>query len=359
VPVYRDSEKIFAEEKEPQKYPISKEDLSLTKQFYEFLGDKVSLAKYECEVKVLIKAKESLEEAEKYYDFSEERSLFEPELILDRVFDYFGVKSKEFDEFKRLEDEIVHFKRIKFSSAEKYEEIKKIIEKVKSYPQKEDKIKQLKLDFEKDKDLDKYTSKVQEVENQYIKEANYEYNSKTVKIKYLANHYYLPVIVSETEKVDYLKHIINVDSEVKFIEQLEEYIAKPDNFFTQFDWWMFSKLDQILDEVYIPYYNPKENNIAKFKPDFVFWMQKDNRYLVLFVDPKGTSFADYQHKVDGYKRIFEGKVFSYNGQNISTRLRLYTNSIAQVGEDYRKYWFDNFEDFAKVLKSELEAKLDE
>ena len=70
---------------------------------------------------------------------------------------------------------------------------------------------------------------------------------------------------------------------------------------------MFSKLDQTLDEVHIPYYNPKENNMAKFKPDFIFWMQKGNEYVILFVDPKGTEHADGYRKIDGYSRIFETK----------------------------------------------------
>jgi len=347
VPVYRDSEKIFAEEKEPQKYPISKEDLSLTKQFYEFLGDKVSLAKYECEVKVLIKAKESLEEAEKYYDFSEERSLFEPELILDRVFDYFGVKSKEFDKFKKLEDEIVHFKKIRFNDGEKFDQILKKIQQVRNYEQKEGKIKQLRFDFEKHKNIEKYDKEKEKIDREYQKEVSFE----KLKIKYIQNHYYIPLVISESEKVDYLNHIINVDSEVRFIEQLEEYIARPDNFFSQFDWWMFSKLDQTLDEVYIPYYNPKENKIANFKPDFIFWMQKGNKYVILFVDPKGTEHADGYRKIDGYSKIFEtkegkeSKTFPFNGLNINTKLLLKPRrGIAEVLDNYKKYWFDNFGD---------------
>ena len=354
VPVYKDSERIFAEEKDPQKYSISQEDFDITSKFYEFLGDKIALAKYDCEVKVLKKAKESFSEQNKdrYYTLSkEETSLFEPELILERIFDYLGVKSKEFDKFKELENEIVHFKHIKFSG-EEFDKITHEIQKVKKYPEKEERLKQLKLEFEQDKDLDKYTFGVQITEKEFVKESRYEYNSKKISIKYLSNHYYLPVIVSETEKIDYLNHIINVESERKFIEELEEYLAKPDNVFSQFDWWMFSKLDQTLDEVLIPYYNPKENNIANFKPDFIFWVQKGRRYLILFVDPKGTSFAEYQHKVDGYKRIFANKKFSYNGYEISTNLLLYTDSIAKVGESYRKYWFDGFVNFADKILSD-------
>jgi len=342
IPVFKNSERIFAEEKDPLKYSISREDFDITSQFYEFLGDKVALAKYNCEVKFLKKAKDSFIEKERYYDFNERNSIFEPELILDRIFSYLGVKSKEFDKFKELENEIIHFKKVRFSDAEKYEEIKKKIDFIKQYP-------------EKKKELDESYGKVPP--NEYAKQlklfenaGEYKVNNQKIRIKYLANHYYLPVIISETEKIYYLNHIINIPSEVKFIEELEEYLAQPDNIFSRFDWWMFSKLDQTLDEVFIPYYNPSEpEKMSYFKPDFIFWAQKNKQYLILFVDPKGTSFATYQHKVDGYKRIFENKNFSHNGYEISINLLLYTDSIAKVGEGYRKYWFDNFDDFARKI----------
>jgi superfamily II DNA or RNA helicase len=346
VPVYKTAERIFAEEKDPQKYPVSREDFDITSQFYEFLGDKVAVAKYDCEVKVLKKAKESFAEKERYYDFGEKNSLFEPELILDRIFDYLGVKSREFEKFKELEDEIVHFKKVRFSDGEKYEEIKRKIEEVRHYT-------------ERQKELDKQYGKIprKEFERQmtlFEQAGNFEVKNQKISIKYLANHYYLPVIVSDTEKIDYLNHIINVDSEVKFIEQLEEYLAKPDNVFTQFDWWMFSKLDQTLDEVKIPYYNPKEpKDISHFYPDFIFWAQKGKRYLILFVDPKGTEHADGYRKIDGYSRIFEigeqkqSRDFSYNGFTINTKLLLKPRrGIAEVLENYKRYWFDNFVDFA-------------
>jgi hypothetical protein len=122
---------------------------------------------------------------------------------------------------------------------------------------------------------------------------------------------------------------------------------------------MFSKLDQTLDEVLIPYYNPKENNIANFKPDFIFWAQKGKRYLILFVDPKGTEYADGYRKIDGYSRIFEiekadqkvCKDFSYNQLTINTKLLLKPRrGIAEVLENYRRYWFDNFDDFENKIK---------
>ena len=50
--------------------------------------------------------------------------LSELQLILDQIFDYLGVKSKGFEKFKELENEIVHFKKIMFSGGEKYKEIR-------------------------------------------------------------------------------------------------------------------------------------------------------------------------------------------------------------------------------------------
>ncbi len=352
VPVYRNSERIFAEEKDPQKYPVSREDFDITSQFYKFLGDKIALAKYDCEVKVLKKAKESFaeENKNKYYTLGkDEPSLFEPELILDRIFDYLGVKSKEFEKFKELENEIVHFNQVRFTDGEKYEEIKRKIEEVRHYP-------------ERQKKLEKQYGKIpiKEFKRQmtlFEKAENFEMNNQKIKIKYLANHYYLPVIVSETEKIDYLNHIINVDSEVRFIEQLEEYLTKPDNIFTQFDWWMFSKLDQTLDEVFIPYYNHKENRMDNYHPDFIFWLQKGNSYLILFVDPHGTAYSDINKKIDYYSKIFEtkeakeSKKFSFNGFDIKTKLLLMParGGLAPVGDNYKKYWFDNFDDFADKI----------
>lgn len=350
IPIYKESDKIFAEEEGPQKYGINRDDFDLAKSMFNYLGSKIALTKYECDVRVVEKASESFGTPDQYFDFEEIRTISEPDLLVDRILNYFSVRDKEFDKFKKLENEIVHFKRIKFSDGEKFEQIKKKIEEIKQYP-------------EKQKELDKQYGKMPREEfarkqMSLFEAQNFEYKGKKLKIKYIQNHYYIPLIVSENEKVDYLNHIIDVPSEVKFIEQLEEYLQNETNVFKQFDWWMFSKLDQTLDEVHIPYYNPKENNIARFKPDFIFWMQKGNEYVILFVDPKGTEHADGYRKIDGYSRIFEtrerkeSRAYPFNGFNIKTKLLLKPKrGIAETLENYRKYWFDNFGDFATKLNN--------
>jgi hypothetical protein len=69
--------------------------------------------------------------------------------------------------------------------------------------------------------------------------------------------------------------------------------------------------------VYIPYYNPNSSRIERFKPDFIFWFRKGYKYLILFLDPKGTEHTANYRKIDGYKEFFEKsnglKTFTYEG----------------------------------------------
>ncbi len=108
---------------------------------------------------------------------------------------------------------------------------------------------------------------------------------------------------------------------------------------------MFSKIDNYLDEVYIPYYNPNSNSISPFYPDFIFWLKKGEDYFIIFVDPKGTEHSDAYRKIDGFRDLFEEngkeKVFSYNGFNIRVRLFLKVEDIAKVLSEYRDYCFDD------------------
>jgi len=114
------------------------------------------------------------------------------------------------------------------------------------------------------------------------------------------------------------------------------------------------------DEIYIPYYQPKTNRIEKFKPDFIFWLKKKNDYIILFIDPKGTEHTDGYRKIDGYSKIFEEdinnqkqlKTFSYNGFSVTVKLFLKPKQdIAEVPENYRQYWFDNFVGFEEQIKA--------
>ena len=147
-----------------------------------------------------------------------------------------------------------------------------------------------------------------------------------------------------------MKHIVDTASEVEFLKSLEKHLKQKTNFFTDFDWWMFSKVDHTLDkQIRIPYIDPA-NGKRDFLPDFVFWLQKGKEYHILYIDPKGTGRNEYQYKVDGYRDLFEDnekvRTFKFDGKIFKVHLRLATEDTAVFAakDFYKKYWIepDNF-----------------
>jgi len=185
------------------------------------------------------------------------------------VMDYFGLRAEELDSIRVLDDDdIIHFRHMSVDKPHK-EEIQRRIDRV-LFSQTpgglvakkaiEQRYQQGDLDFSEAARL---------MEDQGLT-GRQTYNDD-LAVQYLANHYYLPVIASHGKRLEYIRHIIDTDSEVRFLDGLCDYIKKADSVLRSLDWWMFSKLDQYLDDPYIPYYNPKQNRVARFIPDFIFW----------------------------------------------------------------------------------------
>ena len=243
---------------------------------------------------------------------------------------------KEVDGLKKLEDEIRHFKHISVSIHD-IGELKRKAEGVRNYEDPARKQEELILRLQQQQITVKEFREAYTLTNQQTKEGSFEYEGKRIAIKHIAQHYYLPVVLSEDGKADYIRHIIRTPSEVKFIRELETYLAQPNNQFQRFDWWFFSKLDESLDEVYIPYYDPKTNRMARFKPDFIFWLCKGNRYWIVFVDPKGTEHTDFLRKIDGYREVFENdgqpKRFCYDGKDVTVHLLLQPPDVVDIPEE--------------------------
>ncbi len=279
-----------------------------------------------------------------FFQIKQENVYYNMELLLNRIISHINLKNKIVG-IKELEDEIIHFKHIKVInfSDEEVKLIKDEIEKVKNF-KKLDK-KQLALDFAQ--------GKISEQEFSEKINAKAEASFKDLKIKKIAQHYYLPLIYTEREKVEYIKHIINVKSEVRFIKNLEKFI-KENKIDVE---WMFSKIDESLDKFYIPYFYKRENAYRKFYPDFIFWIKKGNNYKIVFVDPKGTNNADYQNKVDEFEKLFldtnkKPKIFTYNNNKtfeITFDLKLIAKDVNAVGDKYADYWLgENDFSFLKI-----------
>ncbi len=343
VPVYKHASQSILVSRKQTKFEIAEKDFELLSKFFQFLpDDRVILMKYSENLKGFpvekIKAiRESLSRKKDFYKEGE-KSYKNIDILIQRIFDYFSVIPEEFKELKELQDEIKHFKNIKVYIKE-ISEIQKKIERVKNYPGQV-------------KELQEFYGKIPPEE--YIEKAKtlkdreyFEYEHKKINIMYIANHYYLPLILSEDKRVDYIRHIIKTKSEVRFINDLESYLAESDNKFKNFDWWLFSKLDESLDEIYVPYYNPNVNKISGFYPDFIFWLKKGDNYFIIFIDPKGTEHTSAYRKIDGYKELFEDngkeKVFNHNGFKVKIKLLLKPDDVSKTLVEYRKYWFDDIE----------------
>ncbi|MCQ2807166.1 DEAD/DEAH box helicase family protein [Helicobacter pylori] len=227
------------------------------------------------------------------------------------------------DEFNALDNEkIVHFKRIKVK-ADKKEELVKTIQEVKEYAplDKETlrtKIAQGEIDpYDTEKHKQDRTFKVGDAELLKIKE-----------------HYYTPLI--KAKNCDWLKHVVKVKSESDFLEEL---LKITEMLQENYDFWAFSKIDEHLDHLFIPYFN----NAAErcFFPDFIFWLQKGNTQIICFIDPKGIKISDYQHKADAYK-LFKDKIFNPKDDpnlKIKVVLKFYGDKD-EVGERYRDDWIE-------------------
>ncbi len=222
------------------------------------------------------------------------------------------------DEFNALDNEkIVHFKRVKVK-ADKKEKLIQTIQEVKEY-----------APLDKEKHKQDRTFKVDDAELLKLKE-----------------HYYTPLI--KAKNCDWLKHVVKVKSESDFLEEL---LKITETLQENYDFWAFSKIDEHLDNLFIPYID----NIAerRFFPDFIFWLEKGDTQIICFIDPKGSKHTDYEHKADAYK-LFKDKVFSSKDDpnfKIKVVLKFYGNKD-RVPDDYRHYWIKKgkLEDFFLDLK---------
>jgi superfamily II DNA or RNA helicase len=337
VPAYKDAENPLLKETKQIKFELSEKDMQILKSFIEYVNDdRIILMRYNTEPIKIQLLRENIKEQNNFK--LGQKSFKNIDLLVQRIFDYFSIIPKQLESLHELRNEIIHFTKIKVYLKE-ISELSSKIETVKNYPKNESEVKAKYGEIPSEEYI--------ELVKKLKKEEDFEANHKKIRIKYVANHYYIPLILSEDEKIDYIRHIIKHKSEVKFIDDLENYLSKNNNKFKEYDWWLFSKLDETLDEIYIPYYNPNGNKISNFFPDFIFWLKKGNEYQIIFVDPKGVQHIDWAYKIEGYKWLFEDgtsqKTFDYKGLKVKIKLLFRTDDVAKIPPEYRQYWFDNIE----------------
>ncbi|GAA9083900.1 DEAD/DEAH box helicase family protein [Helicobacter pylori] len=241
------------------------------------------------------------------------------------------------DEFNTLDNEkIVHFKRIKVK-ADKQEALIKTIQEVKEHAPLDKETLRIKI---AQGEIDPYDAEKHKQDKTFKVD-----DAELLKLK---EHYYTPLI--KAKDCDWLKHVVKVKSEIDFLQELQDQETTK-TLQENYDFWAFSKIDEHLDNLFIPY----TNNVAerRFFPDFIFWLQKGDTQIICFIDPKGITYADYEHKADAYK-LFKDKIFNPKNDphfKIKVVLKFYGDKD-RVGDNYRDYWIQKgkLNDFFLTLK---------
>lgn len=241
------------------------------------------------------------------------------------------------DEFNALDNEkIVHFKRIKVK-ADKQEALIKTIQEVKEHAPLDKETLRIKI---AQGEIDPYDTE------KHKQDKTFEVgDAELLKLK---EHYYTPLI--KAKDCDWLKHVVKVESEIDFLQELQDQETTK-TLQENYDFWAFSKIDEHLDNLFIPYIDGAAER--RFFPDFIFWLQKGDTQIICFIDPKGSKHTDYQHKADAYK-LFKDKIFNpKNDPNFKIKVVLkFYGDKDKVGDNYRDYWIQKgkLNDFFLTLK---------
>ncbi len=364
VPEYVDKGSLLVEHRIPSKFEISTEDFRLLEQYVAAIpNDRVLLARHGARPKSLKHLRGYLKDSDAYFAKQSTRSYRNLDVMVNRVISYFGLTVRELECLRDLtEDDIVHFRHMTVDH-DHATELQKLVDQAlhSRTPEGEKEIRDIEVRYKQGEfDL---PGLVREMQDRGLS-GRESYKGEVVidATANLANHYYLPILSSSMgRRLEYLRHIIDVESEVNFLHALQKCVAKADCPLRHLNWWMFSKLDQYLDSPFIPYYDPKQNRDAKFKPDFIFWGQRGNRYRIMFVDPKGMENIDWERKAEGYMRHYEAKkkpkVFNARDLKVEVLLYYYTRDRNHAAEgDFKRFWSDSVKTLCEALTGTTPAK---
>ena len=134
--------------------------------------------------------------------------------LRQRLCEHFAQTTKKAGGVRDLNnDDIVHFKKIETAlSNEDFNELREKIASLSADPQERKKKLRKKRNIGKISD-DEYDTKITEISNAG--------KFRELNIRYLAQHYYVPLVIAQDYKSDYIRRILRVQSEVEFLQKLE------------------------------------------------------------------------------------------------------------------------------------------
>lgn len=338
IPKYKSEERKVYNLKNPHKFRLSKENYTLLKLYFDLINYERFVMERDCSIQEFENLKCMMDNTSRYFTFDEKYHYRSFDRLMSSLLNYIRTPVEELDNENPFillpEDAIVHFKEIKVKKAI-LGAFKKIVDDVFNAKEISEEEKfNLILEygrqgktFEEASDLVKSQSSL----SQQIDE---------ITLEKIMQHYYIPIAYSKNSNI--VKHIINVESEIEFIQALKNKISKLDEIS---EYWFFSKLNENKDNIHIPYLD-KTGKYRRYIPDFIFWfkLKDSDKYIIYFIDPKGTAHTDYELKVDGYEKLFvengKPKIFNHEDIKIEVRLKLFNKNNGGIGDKYIDYWID-------------------
>lgn len=305
-------------------FKINRNDKNRLDDYINLLDDKLLVLNDNIKIRTLKK----LGDANSFSITGREKN-YKPAFLVKNMNSFWNKLSEQLTGFKILENEINHYRLIETDLTDEIEklenEIKTVLNPVKYTEENlKEQLKEGKIN------IDKYTELIKQLSRTVEK-------SRLDDYKVFDEHYYIPLLLKDK----HFKHVVKVISEINFVKELEGYIAGENNKLKQYDWWYFSKIDESVDKINIPYFDTRIGEYRNFCPDFIFWLKKDGKYYLKFIDPKGIEHTQNPcDKSRGFEKV-KKELAGIENKNI-TDIELYFFSDEIPDSECKEYWVSDF-----------------
>ena len=294
--------------------------------YVNLLNDKLLVLNDDIKIRTLKKLKEQ----DNFHVTGKEKN-YKPEFLVKNIDSFWNKLTEQLIGFKILETEINHYRLIETDLIKEIErlenEIKTVLNPVKYTEEEIDEL------FDKGEIArDEYKKLIKQLSEAVE-------TSGMVDYKIFDEHYYIPLLLKADK---HFKHILKIVSEIDFVKRLEKYIKEENNRLNQYEWWYFSKIDESADRIKIPYFDTRLGEYRDFCPDFIFWLKKDGKYYIKFIDPKGIEHTQNPcDKARGFEKV-KDELKRLENKNIED-VELYFFNDDEPDSEYRDYWESNFD----------------
>ena len=211
IPVYQSAEAPLYKNRDLAKFALSPENMDLLRRYLEYIhDDRVLLAIHDTyQPEQILALRNSMGDAQATFR-TDGRTYKNLNVLARQALQFFSVHGKEFGEFKPLEDEINHFRHIKVALEEadfaSFElQLRRFLESPQVMREIQARLFANQITF--DQALEQGSA--------YQQSHKFDHQGQTVQFKRITQHYYLPLLVAEHDKLDYIRSVIRVASEVR------------------------------------------------------------------------------------------------------------------------------------------------